>query len=265
MTATATPMPAPALPTAIGVAGPASMVQIKNVGVTDFVKEYHVDKIRIPAGQSMIVMWDIMVYWLGNPALTDASIRERDRTREVNRLRVLYGAYDDDAVWEVNKPKLEVYQLTGERVWTVVDDPDGEHVTPASQSMAYAQTYEAQIALMQKQIDALQAMMQQQAAVTPALAATPVAPTSDVTGPLVANPAAPGGVPMPPAPMPTPAPFNPTPPVPAPAPAPPFNHPQDMGAGNQVWTDTTPAPPPNLPPFIVDGPPEDGAAETRVS
>lgn len=261
--ATTSAAPAAALP-AIGVAGPTSMVQVRNTDIKDFIKDYHIDTIRIPAGQSMIVMWDIMVYWLGNPSLVDENIRQRDRTREYQRVRVLYGAYDDDRVWEANRPRLEVYALTGERIWTVAEDPEGIHSTPANQSLAYAATYEQQIAVMQQQIDALQAMMAQQSPITPTVAPTPVEPTpvsgASVPPPSPAPPYAPPPVPS------GPPPYDPTMPIGSDATRVTNPNPAD---NKGQWVDTT-RPPVPLPPFAVDapadaGPPEDIATGPRVS
>jgi hypothetical protein len=68
-----------------------------------------------------------------------------DRPAEVRRLRLLYdhgfgdytGKEGPDVVWEKNKiPAIKVETLKGERVWTVIDDPEGTTVLPAATTVA---------------------------------------------------------------------------------------------------------------------------------
>lgn len=245
MTAATMPQPMPAMP--VSTAGPMSMVKIRNVGDTDFVKDYHIDMITIPAHGESFVMWEVMVYWLGNPALTDESIRSKQRTREYERLRVLYGAYENDLLWEANRPRLEVRTLDDQRIHTVVDDPEGKYVMPAQQTVAGAASYEAQIAALQRQLGALQTLVEQG---QPPVGAQQPMPPIPMDAQKVAGPA----IPTPPA----------APPASVAGLATPgsgITNPLEQHGG---FTDTTPAPPP-MPPFQVDAPPEDGAPGPRVS
>lgn len=236
---TAMPQPMPAMP--VSTAGPMSMVKVRNVSDVDFTKDYHIDIITIPARSESFVMWEVMVYWLGNPALVDESIRQKARTREYERLRVLYGAYENDLLWDANKPQLEVYTLDGEtRIYTVVDDPEGKRVMPAQQTVAGAASYEAQIAAMQRQITALQTLITQgQPAAGPQPHVPPIpVDAQKVQGPAIPSPAAPPGAA--------------------------FGTSQTAGQ-TQPFTDTTPAPPSEVPPFVTDAPPEDTAPGPPVS
>lgn len=274
----AQPMAAPPL-VAIAPNSMMSMVRIRNLSTLPWTKEYHVDQITIPAQSEMIVPFEMMVYWLGNPSLVDASIRQKDRTREIRRIRALYGCYDDDAMWEQKRPPLEVYALDGTRIYTVAEDPEGAHVTQATTSVSLALTYEQTIAHLTSQVAALTELMQQQM--------QPIVPTAPVAAP------APAAMPQPPAPtapptpqpavvvqVPPPAPF----PQPVPAPTPPIpggvvdlsayagmtvaeaqaafeaQRAAELQAGQAQFVTTAPAPPITLPPFNVDADTPGGGA-----
>lgn len=263
MTAAMSSQPAPAAqsPTqVIGLAGSPSMVRVKNTRDEDWSFIYGVpeQRITIPALSEIILAWEIVVFWMGNPAMTNKNARQKDRTKEYDRIRVLFGAYYEDDVWERNRPPLEVFDLEGSRIFMVADDPEGATVTQASQTVALQATYEQQIAAMQRQIDAMQQAIAQQGGNQ-----APAPPTMEVHDAAV-----------PPAPVPTVPPM--TPPVPSPpfvpgsGPQTPTNvvplqpHPAQPG-----WNDTTPPPPANLPPFIHgdsgSGIPEDGAPGPKVT
>lgn len=84
----------------------------------------------IPAIVPVEAMWN----WLGNPELVDLDEQRRPRTDAFMRLQFKYGAYAERQ-WQDVKPNVEVYDLDDNRITTIVDDPDGEAITPQSRTI----------------------------------------------------------------------------------------------------------------------------------
>lgn len=129
------------------------MVRCKNVGDKPFKDGYANVTYVLPPGKDVFVPYDAAVLWFGNPDVFDVSARQRGRTDFYHRLRLRYGAFDDhriladgsevrftaDELWEENKPQVEVYTLEGERLHTIIDDPEGTNVDPAQTNPGEAQ------------------------------------------------------------------------------------------------------------------------------
>lgn len=100
---------------------------------------------RVPPGGTAIVPREGVWLWTGRPWTIDRPENGiRERHEEVMRLRALYGAHCpdektgmvEDELWELNKPLLDVFDMTGEPVVTVIDDPFGDRISPAMQTTA---------------------------------------------------------------------------------------------------------------------------------
>lgn len=183
-----------ALNRAIDIPAAAEYVaRLVNEGDTPFRARYLTSFYEIPVGGQMIVPWDVMVHFLGNPYATNTPNR-MDRREYLKRLRVKYGAYDDDDAWEANYPRVGAYSVTtGERYCTIVDDPDGATLHSARTTMADQAALEGQIAAMKQQMEVLQQLAMQNAGgvVEPSSPAPPmpdVASFSTVTPPSVTLP-----------------------------------------------------------------------------
>lgn len=101
------------------------IVKIRNVGTSDWVDGFNGTRYKIPAGAEVYLPRGAAITWLGDWTAYDDG-RNNDRFAEHERLRMRYGAYENDGLWEAVKPKLEVYSTDGERIPTVIDDgPDG--------------------------------------------------------------------------------------------------------------------------------------------
>lgn len=204
-------------------AAPMSMmtaaVQLKNEGDTVFTMKYGpLDRLTLQPGQSVFVMEEVAWHFLGRWWANNDNPRDRQRVEEVRRLRTLYGAYEDDMMWEgigidpltneqrvPRKPKLSAYGADGTRITSVVDDPDGLEGKTAQTSFGKEQDLELKLAMLQQTVLQLQAQIgaqpeaiipeiPEEAAVTPAPAPTvPVAtmPTSQMVGGQVSVPVAP--------------------------------------------------------------------------
>lgn len=109
-------------------------IRVRNTHHFDFVDKFANHTYVIKAGEDTIIPFDAMILWLGNPKAVDVDGKRRYRRDEFRRLRVRYGAYDDADLWEQNKPQLSCTTIDGQPITTIVDDPDGKHLTPAVQS-----------------------------------------------------------------------------------------------------------------------------------
>lgn len=119
-------------------------------------------------GKSVFVPLEAMIIACGDPRSTDKIITVReaggeatgwipDREGEVYRLRSKYGQeptgrkdFDD-----IHVPKIEVTNLEGERVYTVLDDPYGEKGIVTTSTTAEKDELLAMLERQQGQIDKL--------------------------------------------------------------------------------------------------------------
>jgi hypothetical protein len=119
------------------------VIRIHNVGDTDFVDAFNGRPYRIPANGQLMVDFDAMCLWLGHPDANDFDPRNRVRLAEYERIRSRYGIdaralelsldkipFDSDDLFRAMRPKLECFNMAGDRVLTVADDPDGDLLVP---------------------------------------------------------------------------------------------------------------------------------------
>lgn len=109
----------------------------------------------IPPSGSDFLPFEAVKLFFGDPRATTQvrSMRDSrgivsfipDRAAEVRRLRLLYshgfgdftGQEGPEVVWEKDRiPQVTVETLQGERIYTVIDDPAGHSVLPASATQA---------------------------------------------------------------------------------------------------------------------------------
>lgn len=148
------------------------IVRVSNVGDRTFRGKWSQRVWVIEAGTAAVVPVEAAKHWLGDwDAVGDM------RKREVARLRLLYGAHfsDTDGTererWERNRPMLECYLLSGDRITTVVDDPEGTSVTPTVRTEDQQRLLEEQIQRLQAQLAAMQSVYDAQRAGRPVLPA----------------------------------------------------------------------------------------------
>lgn len=112
-------------PNALGYGGDR-VVRVRNVGEEDFVDGWNNVKYVIKAGEDAFVPSDAALSWFGDNALFNLDARNKPREKEVQRLRVKYGVYNDHDTWDSKTPFVEVYNLRGERIYTLIEDIDGD-------------------------------------------------------------------------------------------------------------------------------------------
>lgn len=136
-----------------------TLVRVVNVGEKDFVDSYNSERFVIKAGDpgGTFVPWDAAVIWFGNPrAVNNQKYPARDE--EYNRILTRYGGFGDIAAWEANRPRVEVFTTDGERLFPVMDDPEGEKIPTADLRSADEQR-DAEMIAMKAAIRELQAAL----------------------------------------------------------------------------------------------------------
>lgn len=139
--------------------GPGDVVRIRNVGEVEWKDLYGGTRYRVRPGGEGIIPFEAACLWFGHPDAVDIDPRNRYRSEEYARLRVRYGVYEVDALWDENKPKIEVFDLDGVRVITVIDDPLGETINPDTNDAAQTQLLQVKMTEMAKQMVAMQAQI----------------------------------------------------------------------------------------------------------
>lgn len=127
-------------------------VRIRNVGKAPIQVAYNSQVTILPVDTDAFMEREAAAIHFGNWTLSGA-----EREAEYKRLRGLGGsdkegrsAMEDDAVWDLVRPRVEIYELSGERITTILDDPAGHSITYAKPL-----DYDAQLAALQDQVNRL--------------------------------------------------------------------------------------------------------------
>lgn len=137
------------------------VIRLRNIGDTEFRQQYGGKLYRIPPGSEAIIAFEAMCLWMGHPDAVDIDAKRRYRSDELRRLYVKWGVYENHHLAEQLFPKLRAFDIDGEPIITVIDDPEGRHLTPDVQSRLERDDLREQMAAMQKQMAALQAQLAQ--------------------------------------------------------------------------------------------------------
>jgi hypothetical protein len=130
-------------------------VTIKNANEEEpFIGKYDGEYITIPAGGSKIVQWDVMVVWMGDPRIENTD-RYAERREVYNNICAKWHARGLTGNTPEDLPALEAYTEDGERILTVMDDPEGEMMVPVSREG------DGDVGKLQRQIDRLQARLEE--------------------------------------------------------------------------------------------------------
>lgn len=141
-----------------------TVIKLVNEGPTEFNMAYGPNqRVVLPPGGFLFVHEEVAWHILGRWWMDNSNPRNRARVGEYNRLRVLYGAYEDDGAWERNKPRVKAYTPTGEPIITVVDDPSGIEAQSAQTPLGANAGLAAQVQYLQQQLEAVMAAQDIQA------------------------------------------------------------------------------------------------------
>lgn len=147
------------------VADIGDIVRVVNKGDAPFTIGWDSRQYKLEPGADSFVPFEAACLWFGDPRSTN-SIQSAtnqhglvsfipDRDSEVRRLRVKYGNIGGDERFIDPAPDVEVYDLSGEVIVTVLNDPEGENVTLAAPTVVDQSNLMATIQRQQAQIDLL--------------------------------------------------------------------------------------------------------------
>lgn len=138
------------------------VVRIRNVGSEPWSDSFGGVRYQASPGSETLAPFDAACLWFGHPEAVDLNDRESYRTDEYQRLRTRYGVYHNDDLWEPHTPNIEVWDLDGNRLVMVLNDPEGKHLTPAQTSVAEQQNLQVMVAALQSQLRQVQAQLDAQ-------------------------------------------------------------------------------------------------------
>jgi hypothetical protein len=122
--------------------------RIVNVGEDDLKLEFEHQWVVIPAGSERFMPASAVMVWFGHPGARDIDDRQKFRTEEWDRMRRTYNDFTDDGQRFWRFPEVEVYHPNGERVMTVIDDPEGRHLLPVGS----AEGQQSDVAILEREI-----------------------------------------------------------------------------------------------------------------
>lgn len=133
------------------------IVVLRNPSDTDYVDSHADRTYRVPAQNQITVTSGPLHEWLGDPDMRLVG-NEEFLKNEVRRLRARYGAYENDEVWDRQKPPLEAWTVDGERIYTLVDNPHGNEIA----EIEYGSDTDAtasRIAILEQELASMRAAM----------------------------------------------------------------------------------------------------------
>lgn len=153
------------MPTALAVR-PDDIVRVVNQEDYPVSVKWNSRSYRLMPGRDTFIPAACAFVWFGDPRASGVyqSIADPDGTRmfvsdratEVRRLRIKWGAGmegDESNFDGVAIPTVEVWTAEGERILTVLDDPEGKNVISASPSVNDDEGLRALVASQQRQIE----------------------------------------------------------------------------------------------------------------
>jgi hypothetical protein len=142
------------------------LIKIVNTGDKPLVLHHDLKgNVSIAPGKSRVLQFEYASIHFGHPAAVNQG-RDRLRDVEFSNARTMWGFYPGlmpEEEWETTfKPQFECYDMEDNRVYMVLDDPDGSLAaefggvpSDAASDAVEAAAVDARIAALQAQIDAL--------------------------------------------------------------------------------------------------------------
>lgn len=136
-------------------------ITIRNEDTEDFVAKYDGEYLTIPAGGQRTFAWDVMVCWMGDPNLFNTEV-ENIRDEAYKNICTFHNARGLTGNEPDLLPKLAAYDEDGNRIVTIMDDPDGlsyEFGDAAGETGLDVAALQRQIEAQQAQLDQMMARM----------------------------------------------------------------------------------------------------------
>lgn len=148
------------------------LVKIRNTHDTKDLPLNHdeLGHITVPAGEEVIVPLAYLVVCFGHPSARNVGVN-RAREDEYKQALTWWGMYpgmnEDD--WDDLRPSFEAYTMDDERIWTVLEDPEGTRgpLKTASPGEVSTNTVQGEIEDLQAQIDQLKRIASVNQAINP--------------------------------------------------------------------------------------------------
>lgn len=148
------------------------LVKIRNTHDTKPLPLKHdeLGHVTVPPGEQVIVPLAYLVVCFGHPAARNVGV-DRARDDAYSQALTWWGMYPgmNEAEWDDLRPQFEAYTMDDERIWTVLEDPEGTKgpVKVATPGEVSTNTVQSEIADLQAQIDRLVRIASVNSAVNP--------------------------------------------------------------------------------------------------
>lgn len=141
------------------------IVRAVNTGDLPFTIGWDSRQYKLEPGKDTFIPFEAACLWFGDPRSSNSiqSIKNQhgmvsfvpDRDSEVRRLRVKYGNIGGDERFVDPGPSVDLYDLEGNQITTVLDDPEGDDVTVATPTITDQNSLVEMVARQQRQIEFL--------------------------------------------------------------------------------------------------------------
>ena len=128
--------------------------RLESEGDTDLVTMVGFNQFVLKAGETKMVPWQVVDGLFGDPRITNGEYDKR-RDDVYDYLLGVYGAKDLGGEIPHRIPQVKVYDSSGNRFLTLLDDPSGEETLTVQ-----ASTEHSDVEMMRRQIEAMQKQME---------------------------------------------------------------------------------------------------------
>lgn len=157
----------------------SEMRLVTNVGDRPYTDGYAGTTYLFNPGATQVVPKEAADLWFGDPTVRNEKHRRR-REQEYDRLRIRYGGFDDNDIFEENRPRVKVTSIDGETEFTtVLDDPQGDTVHDAIQTVNEHAELVGLIEQQQREVAELREMLKKNMRAEKSMAAAGDLPTDD--------------------------------------------------------------------------------------
>ena len=122
--------------------GLREILNLKNVGPVDLRFQWNNQKFLVRAGQTLPIYMEAIVTWFGDPNSSNSD-GDPARATEHRRIAMKYGAFNGSDHTFTPFPEVEVWNTDGRRIWTPMEDPEGELMFGTSPTEVVSGTDEA--------------------------------------------------------------------------------------------------------------------------
>ncbi|MCZ2110628.1 MAG: hypothetical protein LC118_13860 [Dehalococcoidia bacterium] len=109
------------------------LVKIHNTHSTNPMRLVHdgMGTVTIPPGAEVILDFSYATVAFGHPAAMNAGVN-KDRDAALAQARTYWGMYPgmNEDEWDAKMPSFEVHDMEGNRIYMVLEDPEGLHQAP---------------------------------------------------------------------------------------------------------------------------------------